>query len=117
MSISGAIPFFDYSTAAGPNTAAVVTVTGTTVGLANGTHASETLQAFFQRAANALAQVSGTLSGAQQFVASGAISGVRALQRELCMRIGDLDGGTSDAKRLAVAQAALAVSGEVAFGA
>ena len=116
MSISGTVPFFDYSTSAGPDVAAVVTVTGTTVGMPNGTHAAETLTAFFTRAVNALAQISGTLSGAQQFVASGAISGVRALQREMAFRIGDLEGGPSQAKRLAISQAALAVSGEVTFG-
>jgi len=119
MSISGTVPRFDYSTTSGAShVQTVVTVTGTTVGIPNGAFSSEALPEFFQRAINALA-ISGVLSGTGQTITAAMMSGVRAIQRELAFRVGDLTfgGDQANAKRLAASQAALAVSGEAQFGA
>lgn len=112
MPISGNVPKFDLSPAgvpAGDGTAVVVTITGGATGLPNGTHSSEGLAEFYQRAVNVLAISGLTLT-------SGQLSGIRAIQREMAYRAADVfPGDLSDARRLAIAQSVLAVSGEAQF--
>lgn len=123
MGISGAVPYFDISTCPEP-TDVVVTVTGTEAdSQATGTNSNETLQAFLQRGINALS-VSGVLdatSGAtsgMQCLSGSVLSGIMHYQQELAFRVGDLlNPAGGNASRLAQAQAALAVSGQVQFGA
>ena len=123
MSISGTVPSFQTSLAGPPgqSAATVVLVTGAADDArANGAASTEDLRAFLVRAAGDLS-VSGVLgTGAEvgpQCLTTSEMSGLRNLQRELCFRIGDLDGsGDSAAIRLQKSQQALVVAGEVQFG-
>ncbi len=119
MPISGTIPAFDISTSPA-DTPTVVTVTGLEAdGQGTGPASDETLQAFMRRGVIALG-ISGALAvdpaGLQAFPGSE-ISGVMQFQRELAMRIADLEKpGHPNAPRLAFAQAELASGAEVQFG-
>jgi hypothetical protein len=115
--ISGTIPFFSYGNVA-PDTPTVVTVTGVVAdGQADGTQGTETLAAAFRRFTIGLS-VSGILSGTAQAITPAELSGIMQIQRECAMRAADLESkaGKSTSSRLALAQAILAVSGEVQFG-
>jgi len=125
MALSGVIPNFDLSpmgVPAGDGTAVVVTITGGTVGMPNGTASSEGLFEFYQRAVNILS-VSGikvTASGAtsgMQAISGSVLSGMRNLQREFAARAADVfPSSLSAARRLSIAQGVLAVSGEIQVG-
>lgn len=131
MALAGDVPFFDVSTCPNHTTATVVTVTGavsgSSQGMATGSHSDETIQDFLRRAMGLLS-VSGikVVSGANasalnfQAVSGSVLSGLAQLQRELAFRIVDLEvgAGAPQAVRLASAQALIAASGvgEIQFG-
>lgn len=116
MPISGTIPHFDFSLTAG-EAPVVVTVTGVEAdGQATGPTSTETMQAFFKRGVIALG-VSGILSGVAQAITTSELSGIMQYQRELAMRIADIEQYTHpNAPRLTDAQAELALGPEVQFG-
>lgn len=119
MAISGTVPVYDLSTSRlGSETQVLATVTGAVAdGQAINATSNETTQEFLQRAVNILA-ISGTLSGTFQAITPATLSGVMQLQRECAFRLADLtNGGEGNAARLTAARTALAVSGEVQFGA
>ncbi len=118
MPITGTIPHFDFSLTAG-EAPVVITVTGAEAdGQATGPTSTETMQAFFKRGVIALG-ISGVLSGAgpNQVITDTELSGIMQFQRELAMRIADMEQYTHpNAPRLTDAQAELALGPEVQFG-
>lgn len=131
MAISGTIPHFHHGLSPMHGTPTVVTVTGTDTGIATGTHASESLAAFYKRSQVALGGISGaqllsgTLSGisggvsgtvytqnGSVYLTSAQLSGIRAMQREVAMRAADLSHSfKANGPRLTEAQRFLALSG------
>lgn len=118
MPISGGVnPFFSLSPAPPADQPEVVLqVSGAASGqVIGGTHSTEALPSFFRRAVGVLS-ISGTVSGQDVVVSGTLLSGVRNLQRELALRVADLeaDGGAEDSRQ-ARANAILTASGEVIF--
>lgn len=114
MAISGTVPHFHHGLAPTFGTATVVTVTGEATGIATGTHATESLSAFYKRVQIALGGISGTTSApaGSVIITSGQLSGVRAIQREIAMRAADIAlSFKANGPRLTEAQRFLATSG------
>ncbi len=116
MPVSGTIPHFTLSPV-GADPATVVTVTGAEAdGQATGAFSTESLPAFYARGITALS-VSGILSGAAQAITASELSGIMQFQRELGMRLADLEKLThGTAERLTHAQTLLPAGTEVQFG-
>jgi hypothetical protein len=120
VATSGTVPFFENSTSR-EETPIVVTITGVS-GVSTGTHSTEALQDFFDRAGGILAisgvrSLSGATSGLQCFSGS-VVSGLQNLRRELAFRQADLEFGAGypNETRIARVNAILAASGDVQLG-
>jgi len=119
MAISGTVPYFSTAPVNPTEGATVVTVTGTDTGLATAARSSEGLPAFYRRCLVAFGGISGAEAVATEaasangvIITSGQLSGLRAMQREIAFRAGDLDEqGMNNTVRLTAAQAYLALSG------
>lgn len=125
MPISGTVPFYDFSLTRTDGVTKIVSdVTGLVVdGQAANANSNETHLEFLARGITALS-LSGTLAddadtvSGLQCITAGALSGVMQFQRELAFRIADVNNlGAANSARLTAAQTALAVDGEVQFGA